>query len=41
VEIALIDKFVVPEESKAPFFEATRKVQRFYDFAWVRGGFRL
>ena len=29
VEVVLIDKFIVPEESKAAFFEATRKVQRF------------
>ena len=29
VEVVLIDKFIVPEESKAAFFEATRKVQGF------------
>jgi heme-degrading monooxygenase HmoA len=29
VEIVLIDKFIVPEESKSAFLEATRKVQRF------------
>ncbi len=29
MEVVLIDKFIVPEESKAAFFEATRKVQGF------------
>ena len=29
MEIVLIDKFIVPEESKSAFLEATRKAQRF------------
>lgn len=29
MEIVLIDKFIVPEESKAKFLEAARKIQSF------------